>query len=44
MDEKTKTWTLHFSAKENPNMEKALNIRLASRVALWRQSEVSIDL
>ena len=22
MDEKTKTWTLHFPAKENPNMEK----------------------
>ena len=24
MDEKIKTWTLRFSAKENPNMEKAL--------------------
>ena len=24
MDEKTKTWPLRFSAKENPNMEKAL--------------------
>ena len=24
MDEKIKTWTLHFPAKENPNMEKAL--------------------
>ena len=24
MDEKTKTWTLPFPAKENPNMEKAL--------------------
>ena len=24
MDEKNKTWTLHFPAKENPNMEKAL--------------------
>ena len=24
MDEKTKTWTLRFPAKENPNMEKAL--------------------
>ena len=43
MDEKTKTWTLRFPAKENPNMEKALNIRLARGVALWRQSEVSID-
>ena len=24
MDEKIKTWTLRFSAKENPNIEKAL--------------------
>ena len=24
MDEKIKTWTLHFPAKENPNIEKAL--------------------
>ena len=24
IDEKIKTWTLHFPAKENPNMEKAL--------------------
>ena len=24
MDEKIKTWTLRFRAKENPNMEKAL--------------------
>ena len=24
MDEKVKTWTLRFPAKENPNMEKAL--------------------
>ena len=24
MDEKIKTWTLRFSAKEKPNMEKAL--------------------
>ena len=24
MDEKIKTWTLHFPAKENPNMEKTL--------------------
>ena len=24
MDEKIKTWTLHFSAKENSKMEKAL--------------------
>ena len=24
MDEKIKTWTLHFPAKENPNMEKEL--------------------
>ena len=25
MDEKIKTWTLRFSAKENPNMEKAMD-------------------
>ena len=24
MDEKNKTWTVRFPAKENPNMEKAL--------------------
>ena len=24
MDEKIKTWTLHYPAKENPNIEKAL--------------------
>ena len=24
IDEKIKTWLVHFSAKENPNMEKAL--------------------
>ena len=24
MDEKVKTWPLHFLTKENPNMEKAL--------------------
>ena len=24
MDQKIKKWTLHFLAKENPNMEKAL--------------------
>ena len=24
MDEKIKTWTIRFPAKENPNMEKAL--------------------
>ena len=24
MDDKIKTWTLRFPAKENPNMEKAL--------------------
>ena len=28
MDEKIKTWTLRFPAKENPNMEKALFDRL----------------
>ena len=39
MDEKIKTCTLRFPAKENANMEKAL----FNRVAVWRQSEVSID-
>ena len=43
MDEKTKTWTLRFPAKENPNMEKNI-VWLANRVAVWRQSEVSIIL
>ena len=42
MDEKIKTWNLCFPAKENPSMEKAF-VWLASRVAVWRQSEVSID-
>jgi len=28
MDEKIKTWTLRFPAKENPNMEKALTNRV----------------
>ena len=40
MDEKIKTWTLRFSAKEN--IEGI--VRLANRVAVWLQSEVSIDL
>ena len=39
MDEKIKTWTLRFPAKEN--IESI--VRLANRVAVWRQSEVSID-
>ena len=39
MDEKVKTWTLRFPAKENPNMEKALFDQLANRVAVWRQSD-----
>ena len=42
MDEKIKTWTLRFPAKENPNMEKAL-FDWSNRVAVRRQSEVSID-
>ena len=47
MDEKIKTWTLHFSTKENPNVDKALFNKigqlLANFVAVWHQSEVSID-
>ena len=42
MDEKIKTWTLCFPAEQNPNMEKA-RFDLANRVAVRRQSEVSID-
>ena len=42
MDEKIKTWTLRFPAKENPNIEEGI-VRLANRVAVWRQREVSID-
>ena len=41
MDEKIKTWTRRFPAKENPNGEGI--VRLANRVAVWQQSEVSID-
>jgi len=42
MDEKIKTWTLRFPAKENSNYVEGI-VRLANRVAVWRQSEVSID-
>ena len=42
MDEKIKTWTLRFPAKENLYMEKGL-FELANRVAVWLQSEVSFD-
>ena len=42
MDEKIKTWTLRFPAKENPNMEKVL-LDWPFEVAAWRQSEVSVD-
>ena len=41
MDEKIKTSTLRFPAKENPTGEGI--VRLVYRVAVWRQSEVSID-
>ena len=36
IDEKFKTWTLHFLPKKGI-------VRVANRVAVWRQSEVSID-
>ena len=43
MDENIKTnWTLRFPAKENPNFWEGI-VRLANRVVVWRQSEVSID-
>ena len=43
MDEKTKTWSLRFPAKENPIKYGEGIVRLANRVTLWLQSEVSID-
>ena len=42
MDEKIKTWTLRFPAKENPNNGEGI-ARLSTCVAVRRQSEVSID-
>ena len=42
MNEKIKTWTLSFPAKENLNNGEVI-VRLANRVAVCRQSEVSID-
>ena len=50
MDEKIKTWTLRFPAKENPNMEKALfdwpNQPKATRVCIRsiNQSNRSISV
>ena len=44
MDEKIKTWTLSFPAKENPNNYGEGIVPLPSRVAVWRQSEASIDI
>ena len=41
LDEKIKTWTLRFSAKENPNNREGI-VRLANCVAVWRQSEVRL--
>ena len=42
MDEKIKAWTRRFPAKENPNIGEGI-APLANGVAVWRQSEVSID-
>ena len=39
--EKIKTWTLRFPAKET--LIWRCIVRLANRVAVWRQSEVSVD-
>ena len=44
MDEKIKTWTLRFPTKENPNSYGEGIVPLASRVAVWSPSEVSIDI
>lgn len=42
MNEKIKTWTLSFPAKENLNNGEVI-VRSANRVAVCRQSEVSIN-
>jgi len=44
MDEKIKTWNLRFPAKENNNNYGEGIVPLASRVAVWSQSEASIDI
>ena len=53
MDEKNKTWTLRFPAKENPNMEKALfdwpivlqyDVKAISRKFLGHEIVIKIDL
>ena len=42
MDEKIKTWTLRFPAKENFLEYGERIVRLANSVAVWRQSEVRL--
>ena len=42
MDEKIKTRHLRFPAKKKPYYGEGI-VRFAIRVAVWRQSEVSID-
>ena len=42
MDENIKTYTLTFSRQRKPQYREGI-VRLANRVAVWRQSEVSID-
>ena len=42
MNKKIKTWTLGFAVKENTNACGEGIVWLANRVAVWRQSEVSI--
>ena len=53
MDEKNKTWTLRFPAKENPNMEKALfdwpivlqyDVKAISRKFFGHEIVLKIDL
>ena len=41
MDKKIKTWPLRFPARK-PQYREGI-VRLANRVAVWHQSEVSID-
>ena len=43
IDVKIKTWTFRFPAKENPNIIGEGIVRLANRVAVRRQSEVSTN-
>ena len=43
MDEKIKTWTLRFPAKENPQYQEEALFDWPIVLQLWRQSAVLID-